>query len=65
MIYWGEEYMATTAVAPVSPLTFTFGSNGMTILEYAFTKADLNEEGNEALGTVEEYPQTMIWVKQE
>lgn len=63
MIYWGEEFKATTAVAPSDKLQFLFGSNGYTILEYAFTKKDLNEEGNEALGTVEEYPQSMTWIK--
>jgi hypothetical protein len=63
MIYWGEEFKATTAVAPSDKLQFLFGSNGYTILEYAFTKKDLNEEGNESLGTVEEYPQSMTWIK--
>lgn len=64
MIYYGEEYVSTAAVFPGNQLRFTLGSNGMTIMEYAFSKPGLEDEGNEALGLIEEYPQTMVFVKQ-
>jgi hypothetical protein len=63
MIYYGDNDKITTAVAPNDNLQFMFGSNGFTIMEYAFTKKDLKEAGNEIIGLVEEYPQSMTWIK--
>lgn len=64
LIYFGEQYVSTAAVFPGRQLRFMLGSNGMTVLEWAFSKEHLDDEGNESLGTIEEYPQTMIWTKQ-
>ena len=64
LIYFGEQYVSTAAVFPGRQLRFMLGSNGMTVMEWAFSKEHLDDEGNESLGTIEEYPQTMIWTKQ-
>jgi len=32
-------------------------------MEWAFTKKNLSDEGNESLGDIEEYPMIMTWIK--
>lgn len=62
-IYYGEDDLATAAVAPGKAIKFVLGSNGMGLMEYAFTKKDLHDKDIEALGLIEEYPITLTWIK--
>lgn len=63
LVYFDNKFKSTSAVAPGKKIQFSLGSNGMTIMEWAFTKKNLSDGGNESLGDIEEYPMIMTWIK--